>query len=31
MKVPLELEDKITVVFENKSDLNQPPHAWWAW
>ena len=22
--------DKITIVFENDSALNQPPHAWWT-
>jgi hypothetical protein len=26
----LTVGDKITVVFENDSALNQPPHAWWT-
>lgn len=23
--------DKITIVYENNSDLNSPPYAWWGW
>lgn len=27
--VTLAVDDTITVVFNNKSDLNQPPYSWW--
>lgn len=30
MLTTLVVNDKITVVFENDSALNQPPHAWWS-
>lgn len=23
--------DKITIVYENNSDLNSPPYVWWGW
>jgi hypothetical protein len=28
--ITLVLNDKITIVFENNSDLNQPPYKWWG-
>lgn len=28
--VTLTIGDKITIVFENNSDLNAPPYAWWT-
>lgn len=28
--VTLTVNDKITVVFENNSDLNNPPYEWWG-
>lgn len=28
--ITLAVNDKLTIVFNNKSDLNQPPHAWWG-
>lgn len=29
--ISLVLNDKITIVFENNSDLNEPPYQWWNW
>lgn len=28
--ISLVLNDKITILFENNSDLNNPPYAWWS-
>jgi hypothetical protein len=28
--VTLTVNDKITVQFENNSDLNSPPYGWWG-
>jgi hypothetical protein len=27
----LTVNDKITVIFEDSGDLNQPPYSWWNW
>lgn len=29
--VTLTVNDKITVIFEDSGDLNQPPYTWWNW
>lgn len=29
--ITLDSNDKITIVYENNSDLNSPPYAWWGW
>lgn len=28
--IALVVNDKITIVFENNSDLNEPPYSWWT-
>jgi hypothetical protein len=30
MIAALTVNDKITVKFENNSDLNNPPYSWWG-
>lgn len=29
--ITINANDKITIVFENNSDLNNPPYQWWGW